>query len=376
MNIELYCIKNSIGIELKSKLRSALASNHLPYTIEEINESGEFLKDGAFSVPVIRVLNKLIAFDAKSTIDHMVKSVIDDLLSEGRQFILVPVDFTPESVHALRYALIIAAKLRMGVTIAYIHQPIMDTGIVGNFDGEMQKIHREKLENMISEVSQEDVYSGKYVPVNTLFDVGDIKSRIFRLVSEDRYALIMMSTQAEKTFLKRMQGSVSLTVGRHSLKPVIVVPIGTPLKFPDKMTIGLSDELLADNALDYILDFASDYKVFLDFVHIGNDFTEFNRLKDLLSEKIATSGKGPILHKIHRVHLGHDYIATELKDFATISQANIIVLVTHNRKLMESLSHNSTSKELLLQPTIPVMVLHGNQNTESHMSYFAYEAIK
>ncbi|MFZ1677406.1 MAG: universal stress protein [Saprospiraceae bacterium] len=274
------------------------------------------------------------------------------------RFILVPVDFTQESVHALRYARMLATHMGMGITVAYIHQPLFDAVTDSAFDVDMMNRNRERLEEMMIEVGWGQGKAGKHVPVDTHFDTGDIKSQLSHLLENDKYEFVVMSTKAEDSMIKRVFGSVSLKISRSVSKPVIVIPPGAPVKFPEKIVVGLTEELLHENALTYILDLVSHHHMTADFIFATNDDKQFTFLKDSLNEKLI------LLHKeikginIKSVPYVGEAIHEAIAEYASKVHAGLLVLVTKHRNFIEGLGHTSVSKKSLLHPELPVMILH------------------
>ena len=292
------------------------------------------------------------------------------------KYILVPVDFTPESFHALRYANMIASQLGMGITMTHIHQPLLDPVTGSTFDVQLMQDNRERLQDMLTKLKDEAHQHQVIVPVESLFDVGDIQSRLFELATADKYSMVIMSTLSINTFFRRMLGSVSSHVSRHSPKPVIIVPIGAALRFPENIVVGVSSELFRDNALDQLLYLAADSGVILDFVHISNDQSEFNNLKAELTGKIVSYNKGQVQYNVRRIGFGNEFVDEALTDYANHKRADLVVLTTHYRSLIESIGHRSITKKMLLDPAVPIMVLHGHHEGGLGLTNELYDIIK
>ncbi len=296
--------------------------------------------------------------------------------SGHHRYILVPVDFTEESVHALRYARVLATHMGMGITVAHIHQPLFNAVADSAFDVDMMNKNRERLEEMMIEVGWGQGKAEKHVPVDTHFDTGDIKSQLSHLLEDDKYEFAVISTKAEDSMIRRVFGSVSIKISRAVSKPVIVVPPGAAIRFPEKIVIGLSEELLHENALTYILDFVSDHRTTADFIFATNDEKQFSYLKDSLNEKLI------LLHKEMRginiksvPYLGEE-IHEAIAEYATKVHAGLLVLVTKHRNFVEGLGHTSVSKKALLHPNLPVMILHAPDDDGLGVMGQLYDIIK
>ncbi len=359
MDIKLFCTNSFTGSALKSKLELMLVEHNLAYQINEVNNAEYFVKEGVSSVPAIKVMNKIVTHDESSNIDDTVKMVLDVLQGISERYILVPLDFTPESVHALRYAIMIASRLNKGITLVHIHEPLIDQVTNSAFDVEMMKRNRQRLDEMLLEVGWDKFQSGSQIPVNIKFETGDAVSHIVPIMNDEKYDFIIMSTKAENTFWKRILSSVSLGVSRRSLKPIIVVPPDAEIKFPEKMVVGVVNEILYEDALDFLLEFASDNGVYLEFAHILDNNEHFELIKKHLTERIFSYEKKLIGFNIVPLRNGFAHVDKSLQNMTSQGGADMLVLMTHHRNLINSLGHRSITKRVLLQPELPVMILHG-----------------
>lgn len=358
MNIEVYSIKSFTGSALKRKLESALAEKNLPYTVKEINDVDDFIKAGLTSVPAVKVGSKVIEHHDEFPVDTTVQMALEVIMEVREKFILVPVDFSPESIHALRYARMMASHLDMGITAVHIHQPLFDPITGSAFDVEMMQKNRERLDEMVIGIGWDQYRVHDHVPVQTHFETGDVSSSLLHLAQDDKYGMIIMSTKSEDSFAKRMIGSVSTNVSRMGSKPVIVVPPGAPIKFPGKIAVGMTEDLLKGKALEEILTFASEHQVFVDFVFATNDQEQFTHLKNSLYERLVLHKDQLCGFNIRYVSFVKDEVHKALNDYAVRARSEMLVLVTLHRNFLDRLMHASVSKKVLYHPSIPVMITH------------------
>lgn len=376
MEIKLYCIKSYTASALKNKLELMLSEHNLPYQVIEINKAEDFVNEGIPSIPAIRVKNTVITHEESSKIDDTVKKVLDVLQDESERYILVPVDFTPESVYALRYARLIASHLVMGVTIAHIHEPLFDPVTGTALDADIMKNNRKRLQEILMEIGWEQHLSRDHVPVTTHFDVGDVVTHVLQVLENDKYSFVIMSGHPESSFVKRLFGSVSTHVGRESLKPVIVVPQLSPLKIPKHYVVGLSDELLQGDSLKFLLDFAAGENVLLEFIHVTKDEGEFKNLKAVLTEKLKAFNTKDTQYQIISIAANDKEPDDLLIDISIQKNADMLVLATHQRNFIESIGHRSITRKILSHPVLPVMILHGHPDKGLGIVDYLYDVIK
>jgi nucleotide-binding universal stress UspA family protein len=357
MNIELYSIKSFTGSALKNKLETALAEKGLPYEVKEIHNVDAFIKAGLNSVPAVKVGNRIVEYHEDAPIDETVQKTLAMILENSEQLLLVPVDFSPESMHALRYARMLALHMKMGVTVSHIHQPLFDPVTGSAFDADVMHHNRLRLDEMIVEAGWDKVVDGGFVPVNVHFDAGDIATHIHHLMKDEKYEMVVLSTKSEDSFMRRVFGTVSGYITKTADKPVLVVPPHTELKFPKKIVVGLTEVALHGTAVEYILDFATRNHLFIEFAFATNDEREFGRLRQSLSE-ILLARAGMAGYEIRSIPFREENVAEELMVHAGQLDADMVVLITRHRNFLQSIGHQSVTRKVLSHPLKPVLIVH------------------
>ncbi|MDQ3016257.1 MAG: universal stress protein [Bacteroidota bacterium] len=277
--------------------------------------------------------------------------------SQTDQHILVPVDFTPESIHALRYAKILAQRMNMQITVMHVHQTLFDAETGSAFDEDMMANNRKHLDEILVEAGWDQIQVGGHVPIHTHFESGDIKTHLKVISAEAKYDLIVMSTKADDNVFKRLFGSVSTQVSQTLAKPVLIVPPNVSLTFPTKVVVGLTEEMMHSDAFEELLDMADINEFYLEFIFANNDDSDFQRVKNSLQD-IIKSHSGKIGYAISPMSLNEDTLHEDLLDSAIQHKADMLVLVTRHRSFFENMGHRSITKRALHHPMLPVMIMH------------------
>lgn len=358
MKIELYSVKGFTGSALKQKLEDALSSHHMPYTIVEINHVDQFIKAGLVSVPAFKVGTRLIQHPHDGNPDETVQRVIDYIMSEKVNSILVPVDFTEESSRAIDFARMMASHFGYGLTLAHVYQTLYDPVSAGAIDVQFLQDTNKRLLALVDSMNAENEKLGISVPVMAHLEIGETSSSLIDLLNHGKFEMLIMATKAIDNPVRRLFGTISSEVSRHSNKPVVVVPPQTEIKFPGKMVVGFTEELMLEGALEYILAFGAKNNVFFDFVHITSDTAQFTLLKNKLYERLVINREMLCGFNIRSVADPDHQIHEVLFDYAQEVRAGMVVLVTHHRSFLESLSHSSVTKKALQHPPLPLMIIH------------------
>ncbi len=134
--------------------------------------------------------------------------------------ILVPVDFSPRSLRAVRAAIRVAVTTRARTTLLHVIERLDDdeSGALGSFYRKLESAAREKMKKLVAP------FSGKGLPVRAEILYGRPVGEILRFAQGDGTDLIVMSSH--KLPLRRSGenwGTVSYKVGILSRCPVLLV---------------------------------------------------------------------------------------------------------------------------------------------------------
>lgn len=361
MKIELYSIRGFTASALKTKLEEALASARLSIEVTEINHVDKFIKAGLASVPAFKIGDKIIQHPHDGDVDETVQMVINFINAERTHSILVAADFSKESDHAIDYALMLARHLGYGLTLAHVHQTLYDPISAGALDVQLLNDANERLTEIVESINQSYVEEG--ISVNAHLEVGEAATTLISLLDQGKFELMVMATKATDNAIRRFFGTISSEVSRHSHKPVIVVPLSAALKFPGRIVVGFSEELIQGDGLKYLLAFGSKQNVIFDFVHVTDDRKCFEGMKNKLHEKL-------ILHRdllggfnIKALPHGAQKVHDALFKYAASIGAGMVILASQHRGFLESLRHTSVTKQALHHPEIPLMIIHQGEST-------------
>ena len=360
VHIAFYSVRGFTGSALRHKLEDALHVHHLRYTIEEIHNVDEFIKAGLSAVPAVRIGETTITHPVDDPPDETIRKIMDHILREQANTLLVPVDFSPESERGIAYARMMAEFLGIGITLIHVHQMIYDPVSAGALDVQMVEDSRKRLDSLAAKIMAEQAGKSMTYPVMAMVEVGEVASRLIDVLEEGKYEMMVMGTKGADTMFRRFFGSVSTTVSRHSAKPVIVVPPGAAMKFPGKIVVGFCEDILLDGELDYLLYFGSLNQVFFDFINITDDTSAFADLKSKLFERLVQHRDMLCGFNIRSLAPGGRRVDEVLMTYAHEVSADMVVMVTQARSLVERFRHGSSTRKALQHPEVPLMIMHQN----------------
>jgi nucleotide-binding universal stress UspA family protein len=156
MHIQLYSVKGFTGDALRDKLSRALAEQHIENEIIEINSVAQFVRDGIPSVPAIQIGRKVFLHNPHATLEETVDRVMEYIQKGQTPSILVPVDFSEESLHAVEFAAVVADGLEMDLTLTHIHVPIYDPVSGGACDVLWHQDQQAELNDLAARMTTEN----------------------------------------------------------------------------------------------------------------------------------------------------------------------------------------------------------------------------
>ena len=138
--------------------------------------------------------------------------------------ILVPVDFSPHSEEAIRYAVDVAQKYDGTLTLAHVYQPIaysVPDGLVFYTPAQLGELLSE-LERQLEQMRVQAEKAGA-LRVESKMLQGVPSDEVAALAKEGGYDLIVMGTHGRTGLRHALMGSVAERVLRSAPCPVLTV---------------------------------------------------------------------------------------------------------------------------------------------------------
>jgi nucleotide-binding universal stress UspA family protein len=126
--------------------------------------------------------SKVIQHPHDGVPDETVRSVVNYIMNEKADSILVPVDFSEESRHAVNYARMVASHFGFGLTLAHIYQTLYDPVSAGALDVEFLQETNIRLLSLVDSVNAENEKLKINVPVMAHMEVGDVSTSLIDLL--------------------------------------------------------------------------------------------------------------------------------------------------------------------------------------------------
>lgn len=284
------------------------------------------------------------------------------------QRILCPVDFFLASERAYDYAYSLAMHYGARLYLQHVVDVLMGSypsyALPGNIYVELDKVAKERLENMLK------LYSAKQVQQEAVVHKGLVPESILSYAKDERIDLIVMGTHGRRGLSRLMMGSVTENVLRNASCPVLAVR--EPAH--DFVNVGRSEEPVrlrkilmctdfsksAGAALSYALSLSQEYNAELTLLHVIEGSlgkqpagTE-GEVRQKLEMLVPADARNWCTAKTE-VRTGKPY--EEIIQLATEQQSDLVVVGVRGRSATDLAIFGSTTQRVLRLGPCPVLAV-------------------
>jgi nucleotide-binding universal stress UspA family protein len=274
--------------------------------------------------------------------------------------ILAPTDFSENSKCAFNYALELAEQLNAAITVVHIYHPSVNpmNEYMIITDNELDVISKNRLNEFVK-IKQSKSQDGVAVAdrVEQKLELGFVAEKLVSMSKSGEYDLIVMGATGSTGLLEKVFGKVSLHVAQSSACPVLLIPAGVRFEPIREIMYAIEYELVNEKCLVPLEKLSSKLAVNVHFVNVYEDIAKKrNGTKSSLIEKIFQQ-KVPNL-KFTMEAIRSDSVVHGLEKYATEKNVHWMVLVKPQRKFWQRFLHTSKANEIIMNPQIPLMVMH------------------
>ena len=274
--------------------------------------------------------------------------------------ILVPTDFSENSRSALLYAIELAKKLDASITLMHCYHPTSNH-IINHYFIDIEELNdlcAQRLdffvENSFSK-SMDDVIVADMIEQK--LEIGFAADKLVEVSESGDYDMIVMGATGSAGMLERIFGKVSLYVAQYSKCPVLLIPAGVRYREVKEIMYASEYEMGDGDILLQLGEIADSLSSKIHLVHVyDKDEKEPVGVGHFLLEKMFQK-KAPGLN-FYMDSISSDTVAHGLEEYARENNMDWMVLVKPHRNLWQRLLHRSRTNEIIMNPEIPLMVMH------------------
>lgn len=272
--------------------------------------------------------------------------------------ILVPTDFSSNANKALDYAVCLSKKAGAELILLHacelIHNPFKDKKLLIEEHNQLvQNLALEKL-NLLK---QSIVETEQLLLMTELYDGGVIES-IMEAAETSGADLIVMGTLGRTGITSKILGSKTAAVLSQSRIPVLVVPFAYEWEEPKRILLALNTPKenvhLLNPAFEIAGLFQADVRAAI-FSDLHKEAVEvLAHSNDIYSIQEKMQKKHPDTF-VKAVHLSGTDFHGAVQEYITTNDINLLVMITHKRRVAQQVFHRSMTREMSYHTTIPLL---------------------
>lgn len=350
------------SFELNERVSMALNALKIPHKLISTSAPEAAELAGVKHFPALKLEQELVCEGYVPSINQVVHWLMEWYMDQIKlhqiRHISVPVDMSPESGNALRYAAQMALQLKSQLEIIHVMDSIFEgskasasgflAGYGATMQAELDQFIQKELEGL------EPSYQSK-----VLFGFPDTAL----IEYSSQVDLMIIGANGNGNLRRRIFGSVSAEVSRAAHCPVLLVPEGARYYGFKHLVYTCDFHSLNPLRVVEASAFAHRFGAEIHFVHVGGEKEREGELP--LSEKFNQTMAllPPSLQKTELVRVVGESVMTALYEYAGNHRADLLVFVTHERHFWENLLHHSITSEALTDAKMPVLVIHETDST-------------
>lgn len=275
--------------------------------------------------------------------------------------ILVPVDFSEGADEALQYAVHLAAQT--GAELVLFHSIGIQTPGPYLLINPMDMLHtnaRKQMEKRL--ILTREAFAGEGLnPDRIKYEIrnGFAVENIVQLTEELEADLVVLGAKGTSPGGARFWGTTATEVVRRADCPVMVIPPTGGPRALKQVILGTDLTPPQPKALDPLIQLLRHFGSKLEVVHVSKPEDQAD-LRDEWAKYAAdfASIASGIEVEYHEYGSDEKHPTEALKSYADFQDADMLVLVTHERGFLDRLFHRSEARNLALNVELPILILH------------------
>jgi nucleotide-binding universal stress UspA family protein len=280
------------------------------------------------------------------------------------QTIFVPLDFSENSLQALRHAIELAKTSESQIIVFHSYQPPQMGG--GSFTGKKKLIDlgKQEAEDNMYKVVMRLKETEPDLGFEHLVVDGDPIQRILFYSEKYESDLIVMGTKGASGLNEVFLGSVAAKIINDASCPVVIVPEESQKGTYERIVYATS--LIADDkgVLNYLKELATDFKAKLECIHIEQDsetnakfqafarnYTEMGTDDNYVSFKVVPKKEN---QKVEDV----------LLEYIEENPLTLLVMLRRERDFLQRIFGNSVTKKMAYHAESPLLIMKAADKIE------------
>lgn len=277
--------------------------------------------------------------------------------------ILVPLDFSDNSINALKYAVEIARMNHATITLFNSFHVALTASLTTPPSEYIESLIEERAESHTKRLHQiaEQFKSVTYVKTDEpirfeyLALQGIASEQIEELSLSNKYELIVMGTKGASGLAEKLWGSIAAYVVKNATIPVLVIPENAQNLSFKKVVYATNFDENDVAAIDYIRDITNYFDSEITCLHIASnskDEDDIEKLESLESHYWFTP-----VSRMNFELIKEKGIENALKTYFKENHVSLFAILPQHKNFLERILSGSLSQKFTLHSNLPILVM-------------------
>jgi nucleotide-binding universal stress UspA family protein len=274
--------------------------------------------------------------------------------------ILVATDFSESSKNATNYAVQLALRAKLEITLFHVStiqviDPVAPAFYLDTLIQEKEKDSMQLLEELKSRMHQVLHSDSEKLRITTKSAIGMPAIEIARAANEQSIGLILTGGK-KGDFWARLTGSTVVDLLGNAKKPLLVVPEKAQFKKMDSIVVATNLEAGDEGFVKQVIDFAKIFDAHVLIMHVNEDANQqveerFEKLKQNITDELKYD---KVSFEIVRLEVSSQTIDL----ISELDNADLVALRKIERSFISELFHKSMTKEKIYHTEVPLLIYH------------------
>jgi nucleotide-binding universal stress UspA family protein len=270
--------------------------------------------------------------------------------------LLVPTDFSEISSNAIDYAVELSKITHAKIILFHAyHVPVVATeALVAVPD--LAQIEKFAVDNLKRIESMIRIKQGHPVAIECVCKCGFAVEEINLFVKEHKTDLIVMGMHGAGYLTEKLIGSVTTSLIRESLCPVLAIDQHVKFKIPKRIVLACDYKHIHKSLLWPLKEMATLFNAHIYILNVAKESSEGMDLETAVEGlKLDTAFK-QIDHSFHSVT--NDEVVNGINDYVSKMHMDMVVMIPRQRSFFENLFSGSQTKRMAFHTHVPLLALH------------------
>ena len=270
--------------------------------------------------------------------------------------ILFPTDFSDNSLHAAKYAVLLAEQFKAEIIFLNIYSIPVFTEYQVPYDiVNLDQMDRENTDNNLSDFVKKLTHSTKFPKDKTaqMIKSGSISDNILEVAEKEKVDMIAMGTSGTSNIIERWLGTNAQKIVETANIPVWVIPSKAKLIHPTSILYAADFKEDEVEATHKMLEFVTPLNVICKVVHIHEYYElDVGHAVKNTTKKLEEEFQ---FNDVTFKDLNRDDVVKGLETYIETNKTDVLAMATYEKSFFEKFFITSISDHFIQKADLPML---------------------